>query len=179
MITLLKKDFLAVWILATMALCIGLFLNQVRDKPFPLVYQSKEKRVLDAVERIASAEKIATIPPIETIPDYIDLEKLNALLESKKAIVIDARPEIFHRLGHIPGALSLPRDDFEESYAKHKDTLAKNKLEVLVVYCSSSSCGDSDLIRNALRVLGYERVTVFRGGWSEWTSAGLMEERNP
>lgn len=171
---ILQADLLTVWLLATTSLCAGLLLNQFRDKPLPLVYQSKEERVMAAVEQIAFAPETARTADV---PEYMGLEEFRGLVESKEAVVLDARPEIFHRLGHVPGALSLPREDFEASFALHRSRLESDKGALIVIYCSGSACEDSDLVRKALHRLGFTRVSVFKGGWAAWTSAGLPEER--
>lgn len=169
----LKNDLTALWLLATISLCSGFLINQFRDTPMPLVYQTKEDRMMKAVTQIAAAEKTLATPS-ETVPEYLELDEFRAIVEGKKGIVLDARPEIFHRLGHVPGAVSLPREDFENAYAQHQSLLA-DKSALIAIYCSSSSCEDGDLVRRALNKLGYTRATVFKGGWSAWTSAGLPE----
>ncbi len=167
---------MALWLLATISLCFGLLINQFRDTPLSLVYQTKEDRLTEAVTQLASAAS-AVSASSETVPEYLELDEFRAIVEGKQAIVLDARPEIFHRLGHVPGAVSLPREDFESAYTRHQGLLA-NKSALVAIYCSGSSCEDSDLLRKALHKLGYTRATVFKGGWSAWTAAGLPEGRN-
>jgi len=177
--TTLTRDLILFWIIATSSLCAGLFINQFRDKPLPLVYQSKAERLKQAVSKMAS-EKAA--PPAltgEVLNSNLSLEQFRAFTEGKKGLVLDARPEIFHRLGHVPGALSLSRDDFEKAYAKVKDLLEKDKNQALVLYCATSSCEDSHLVQTALSKLGYTNVAIFTGGWAAWTQANLPEEVNP
>lgn len=171
---MLQSDALSVWVIATTALCVGLLLNQFRDKPLPLVYQSKEQRMMADVEKIALKPQSA---PSSQVSEYMGLEEFRAVVDAKEGVILDARPEIFHRLGHVPGALSLPREDFEAGYARHRERLEVDKSVLILIYCSGSSCEDSDLVRKALHRLGFNRVSVFKGGWSAWTSAGLPEER--
>lgn len=172
----LQADCIAVCVVATTSLCVGLLINQFRDSPLPLVYQSKEQRVLTAVDQISSSPSPVSITEVA---EYLGLEEFQEIRKSNEAIILDARPEIFHRLGHIPSALSLPREDFENAFAQHRNQLEKDKAGLIVVYCSGSSCEDSDLVRKGLHRLGFSRVSVFKGGWSAWTSAGLPEERTP
>ena len=101
----------------------------------------------------------------------ISLPEFRDFVEHKKGVVLDVRPEIFHRLGHVPGALSLPREDFEKSYTRLRRQLEADKSQPIVLYCPGGSCEDSELVRNALVNLGYTRVGVFRGGWTAWTRA--------
>jgi 3-mercaptopyruvate sulfurtransferase SseA len=91
-------------------------------------------------------------------------------------LVFDARPEIFHRLGHIPAALSLPREDFENAYKTFQTELERDRTQPLILYCSSASCEDSTLVQKSLQALGYSNVAVFSGGWAEWQEKGLPEE---
>ena len=169
----LRKDMPAAWILATGSLCVGLMFNQLRDQPIPLVYQSKEDRLMEAVQRVAAVDSRPENRTMETLPEYIELEVFRSYVEEKQGLVLDARPELFHRLGHVPGALSLPRDDFENAYATLRAKLEENKNQPLVIYCSSASCEDAGLVRRALQQLGYTNTTVFKAGWNAWTSADL------
>ena len=133
---------------------------------------------MKAVRHVAEESVQQSEGQVTEWPESLTLEQFQAFLASKQGIILDARPEIFHRLGHVPGALSLPREDFEASYNKLKPILEKDKNQVIAVYCSSSSCEDSGLVQNALQSLGYTHVSVFHGGWAEWTNAGLPEETN-
>ena len=115
--------------------------------------------------------------PSEVAGEDLILEEFRELVERGEAVVVDARPEVFHRLGHVPGALSLPVKDFKASYAKHRSRLEADKRALVVVYCSNEACEDSTLVGEALKKLGYTQVAIFKGGWEEWTDTGLPEER--
>ena len=95
-----------------------------------------------------------------------------------RALILDARPEVFHRLGHVPKALSLPRDDFEASYNSQRAVLEKHKSQPVLIYCSGGSCEDGVMVANGLLKLAFTKVYLFRGGWHEWTRAKLPEENN-
>lgn len=179
--SLLRFDIVGLCVLATISLCVGLLLNQFRDNPLPLVYQSKEDRLIREVERIAGTSK--QTPKVNDsvktfLSEYIVLEDFLQFADEKRGIVLDARPEIFHRLGHVPGALSLPRDDFEKAYAGLQNTLEADKSQPIVIYCSNASCEDSSLVCKALRALGFTHISIFKEGWSAWNKAGHPEERN-
>lgn len=64
---------------------------------------------------------------------------------------------------HIPGAVNIPADDIKE---KAPGKLKKD--EEIIVYCRSNTCGASDRAASALEEMGYEHVTIFRGGKKEW-----------
>jgi len=168
----ISRDFLALSMLALTALCLGLLLNQMRNHPLPLVYQSKAEGLQRAVERI-SQNKAA---PVSLAGKNLTLETFREIVEQRKALILDARPEIFHRLGHVPGAVSLSREDFENRYIKLRGILEKDKNQPLVVYCAGSDCEESELVQQALAKLNFTNVAVFRGGWAAWTQAGLPKE---
>lgn len=48
--------------------------------------------------------------------EYLTLEEFFEFVD-KDGLVLDTRSKIFYRLGHVPGAISLLRDDFENAYA--------------------------------------------------------------
>ncbi len=181
----LKEDFIRFWILATAALCLGLLINQFRDTSLPLIYQSKQQRLDHAVSGLAAKEpsvpsemNSASASSYETVPESLTLEQFHSYVSGKKVLILDARPELFHRIGHVPGAIALPRDDFENYYKKNQTVLERDKTQPLIIYCSGTSCEDSGLTAATLKKLGYTHVSIFHGGWDEWTRAGLPEEKN-
>jgi len=178
-------DCMRVGIIATGALCLGLLVNQFRDKPLGLVYQSKKQRLEHAVSKVGTqtqpTQTVSTgnsndeLKPANEIK-FIELDEFKALAESGNHLILDARPEIFHRLGHIPKALALPRDDFETYYEKHRSLMESNKNQMLLIYCNGSHCEDSELLTTALQKLGYTNLVIFRGGWNDWEKANLPSE---
>jgi 3-mercaptopyruvate sulfurtransferase SseA len=49
----------------------------------------------------------------------------------------------------------------------------------VVCYCRSVTCDFSDLLATEMKVIGYQSVSVFSGGWDEWTKAGYPTETGP
>ncbi len=170
----MKQELILLWILATASLCVGIAINQFRDNPLPWIYSSKEARIQAAVSKIAS--DYSSIPASDRVQN-LNLAEMREFIEKGKGIVLDARPEIFHRLGHLPNALSLSREEFERDYENLKIMLSKDKNQPIAIYCSSSSCADSHMVADALIKLGHKRVFVFSGGWTEWALARLPEEK--
>lgn len=172
-------DLISCWFLATSALCIGLLANQLRDIPLPLSYQPKAQRLGEAVDRLSNdsgGEKPANAGSSAGFRQELNLEEFRAFVSGNRGLIIDARPEIFHRLGHVPGAIALPRDDFENRYRLHASRLAAAKDDPLVIYCAGPACEDAELVGTALRKLGFRQIAIFRGGWEEWKREGLPEE---
>ena len=196
----LLGDVSTLWIMATAAVCAGVTANQFRDTPLPLVYASKMERIQQAAERIATnpsegVEEMGvrhtgaaaslqanngwkpsplTSQPSAVIP--IDLATFRDI--QNHVLILDTRPEIFHRLGHIPKAVSLPRDDFEAAYGKQRTHLEKHKASPVVIYCAGENCEDGEMVAAALIKLGFTQVHLFSGGWNEWTRAKLPEGKN-
>lgn len=171
------SDALVVLIIAAASFVAGLLVNLFRAEPLPLIYQPKKVRMALAVNEITVGEARSEIHAGH-IADDISLEELRRIVTTGEAVIVDARPETFYRLGHVPGALSLPFKDFKSAYAKHRSRLEPDKATRIVVYCWGTSCEDSDLVRRALHGLGFSRVSVFHDGWSAWSSAGFPTERS-
>ena len=87
----------------------------------------------------------------------------------KGALFLDARPIDFYAMGHIPGALPLPEDDFDRSFAKLEDTL-RRRFDI-VVYCSGYGCEASHIVARKLRERGIQ-TAILHEGWPAWTDAG-------
>jgi 3-mercaptopyruvate sulfurtransferase SseA len=49
----------------------------------------------------------------------------------------------------------------------------------VVLYCRSVTCYFSDLLATEMKVIGYQNVSVFSGGWDHWTKAGHPTETGP
>lgn len=105
----------------------------------------------------------------------IELGEAWALCNEGKALFVDARsPEEF-RAGHIPGALLLPVDDFEETVASRRSLIPLETL--LITYCAGEGCDSSREVAALLVEEGYSQVKVFFGGWEDWKRAGYPVEK--
>ena len=111
----------------------------------------------------------ALIQPGE--PSEIQASEAKARLG--KALFLDARPDLFYKYGHIPGALSLPEDKFDAVYPA-LETRLKDSLDI-VVYCSGMGCEASHIVARRLREKGLPAV-VLHEGWPAWTDAGYPTE---
>ncbi len=107
----------------------------------------------------------------------ISLDEFFALHQAGKVLVYDARPAFLFGLGHIPGAIHLPKDGCDEAIAARepeiKAALASGKT--IVTYCSSITCPDGHAIASHISGFGYP-ARIFSGGWSAWKDAGLPTE---
>jgi ArsR family transcriptional regulator len=118
----------------------------------------------------------AFIAPGETLEEIPAAEARSRL--DRGALFLDARPIAFYDMGHVPGALPLPEDDFEASFARIEPTL-RSSFDI-VVYCSGYGCEASHNVARELRKRGVAAV-ILNEGWPAWTDAGypVREGRQP
>jgi rhodanese-related sulfurtransferase len=107
----------------------------------------------------------------------ISLEQFFLIQQSDKALIFDARPSFFYNLGHIPGAINMPKNNCDEAInareAEIKAAIANGKT--LVVYCSSITCPDARSVAIHLSGFGYP-ASIFSGGWDAWKNAEMPTE---
>ena len=83
------------------------------------------------------------------------------------AIWIDARPEEEFAQEHVPGALLLNEDRWNELLPAMLAAWSPEKR--VVVYCASESCGSSREVARRLRNdAQLKNVFVLEGGWEAW-----------
>ncbi len=104
----------------------------------------------------------------------IELEEARRVVEIG-ASVIDARRKDEFDEGHIPGAMLFDYYDMG-TYRDRVLPLLSNEKEIMV-YCSEEDCDDSELLAKELYLLGFTKLLVFKGGFDEWSGAGLPVER--
>lgn len=162
------RDFVGVVMVALGSLAVGLVINWFSSRPLPIVYQTPEQRF------DAELTTLVTTPPFKIAPAAtVGLPEFRSAVETKNALILDARPSVFFEQGHVPGALNLARDDFARDYRHLAPVLQPATDKPTIVYCSGGDCHDSRLVANALLSLGFSNVRVFTGGWEEWSKAGL------
>ncbi len=83
------------------------------------------------------------------------------------AIWVDARPDAEFEREHIPGAVLLNEDSWNELLPQFLAAWSPEKR--VVVYCSSQSCNASREVARRLRdEAQLKNVFVLQGGWEEW-----------
>ena len=162
------RDVASVSILMLAGLVVGLGINRLTKAPLPLVYQSPEERFSASLATLISTPPLNLLPPTR-----IQLEQFRSAVQDRAAIILDARPSVFFKDGHVPGALNLARDNFTRDFQRLVPILKLAEEKPIIVYCSGGDCHDSRLVANALLVLGFSNVSVFTGGWDAWSAAKL------
>lgn len=107
----------------------------------------------------------------------IEAKEAHARLQ-RGALFLDARPVEFYEMGHVPGALPLPENDFDAAFARLEDRLRRSFD--IVVYCSGFGCEASHIVARRLRERGIVAI-VLNEGWPAWTDAGypVKQGREP
>ena len=100
--------------------------------------------------------------------EVIEAPEAKARLD-RGALFLDARPSDFHKMSHIPGALSLPEEGFEAAFARIEPRLRTHFN--LVVYCAGFGCESSHVVARKLREKGIH-AAILNEGWPAWTDAG-------
>jgi rhodanese-related sulfurtransferase len=165
-------DFGGVLLIAIVCVAGGFLINRFSARPLPIVYQTPEQRLDAELTSLVAAPPFALEPATP-----IGLSQFRSAVESRRALILDARPAPFFIQGHVPGALNLARDDFADDYRRLAGVLKAAREKPIMVYCSGGACHDSRLVANALLTLGFSNVSVFTGGWEVWSAAGLPISR--
>jgi thiosulfate/3-mercaptopyruvate sulfurtransferase len=146
-------------------------------------WQLEQRPVVPEYPRLAET----SFPAESFRPEQAGLEAVQEALRSGKAILVDARPPDQYageagaqmRRGHIPGAINhywqddlaregfgyvwKPRDELRASYEAQGITPDKD----VIAYCNSAT--EASHVHFTLRyLLGYPRVRVYVGSWTEW-----------
>lgn len=99
----------------------------------------------------------------------VSKDDLARLLAEGHVTVLDVRPVVEYRQGHIAGARSLPVEELESRLAE-----LPSDREV-VAYCRGPYCVLADEAAQLLRARGF-RVRRLDEGFPEWRAAGLPVE---
>ena len=162
------RDLGGVALIAVASLMAALAMNRFSAHPLPIVYQTPEHRF------DAELTTLVVAPPFKIAPAAtVRLPEFRLAVESKRALILDARPSVFFEQGHVPGAFNLARDNFARDYRHLSPALKAAADKPIIVYCSGGECHDSRLVANALLTLGFSDIRVFTGGWEVWLAAGL------
>ena len=99
--------------------------------------------------------------------DFVDVETARGW--GSNAIWIDARPAEEFEREHVPGAISLSDDRWNEALAQFLTTEWSPEKKI-VVYCGAASCNLAEEAARRLREQARlpNEIRVLKGGWESW-----------
>ena len=90
--------------------------------------------------------------------------------ENPAVVIFDARPRAEYEAGHLPRAHSLPVGETDARLGAYAPLLTLQTP--LLVYCGGAQCADALDLALKLRAYGFENLTLYPGGFAEWTEYG-------
>lgn len=106
---------------------------------------------------------------VEVIP-ALSVTEARDMARTQPVLWIDARRAEAFAADHIPGAVHLSEDDWENGLSAVM--AAWNPGQPVIVYCDQRTCDTSREVAVRLkRELQMDRVYVLEGGWSAWQQA--------
>lgn len=97
----------------------------------------------------------------EVTPDDVQ----GMLAEKRDVVLLDVREPGEWNLGHLPGAIHIPRGQLE---GKVEAQLPRDRE--IVIYCAGGS--RSALAADTMQQMGYGNVASMAGGWRDWVTSG-------
>lgn len=119
------------------------------------------------------APPAASVPTIIALPkglEAITIAEAKAVFDKRGALFLDARPPDQYAEGHIPGALNLPADAFDDTFPNLADQIEASPF--IIVSCEGGECSDSIHVAERLIEYGFLGTRVMLDGFRSWADAG-------
>jgi len=127
------------------------------------------------MKKLLALAAMALIATVSYAGEYADvsIKEVKALIESKKAVLIDVNGTDSYQEGRVPGALNF--DAIKEKLAS---ALPADKDTTIIAYCGSPKCKAYKQAAEAAEKLGYKNVKHMSAGIKGWKEAGEKLEKN-
>ncbi len=162
--------------IAILSIAVGYGINAARPDSVPLSYVSAGTRLTEEIVQFLAGEPSGQPAVAPGHITRISLQQFDSLVATGDVLVVDARPDLFFRFGHIPDAISLPRKDFVEHYptAGPRIDQAVQAGHTICLYCADEHCPDAGYVAAGLVQMGapIQQIVVYENGWAEWESEG-------
>lgn len=180
--SLMLKHFL---IIGAIALVVGLVHGGLSERGFnmpkkakegpppPIIKPDPEKEIEPQPtpeEIVLDTEKTEEPDSEESFP----VELLYEYWSNNLAAIVDARSEEEFAEGHIPMAIHLPLEGFDNGIPE--SILALSTDYSIIVYCGGGDCHASEAVGSLLTDYGYTNVFIFEQGYSAWIESGYPVE---
>ncbi len=115
-------------------------------------------------------------PP--TLPGVATVTAADAKqLIDKGGVALDVRKKAAYVEGHVPGAKSIRSAFNEQAKTVDPSAFGPNKDAVIIIYGHGTDGWSAVDAAKTAAEAGYKNVKWLRGGWSEWSKAGLPTEQ--
>lgn len=102
---------------------------------------------------------------IDTL-EAVSMEELIGKMEADQVVLLDVRPTEEYQLGHIPKAISVPPNEWDQ----HLQHIPRNKE--VIAYCRGPFCVFADEAVAYLKNQGYRAIRL-EEGFPDWKFRGL------
>ena len=113
----------------------------------------------------------AALPAAAVDPGITQAQLMDGLTNGHAPPVIDVRTPGEYRAGHVPGAINIPLQEFEQRFGE----LSAYRDKEVVLYCESGMRASHGA--RWLESKGFEDLRFLDGHMSAWREAGLPTER--
>lgn len=125
----------------------------------------------DSLAAAVAADPAAKPPSAqEGDPPFLSYTEARAKYDDPNVIFVDAREPEEYEAGHIAGAVLLPFDWLDDYWEAAVQNLPQDKE--IVTYCSGAECELSLFLARYMRDRGYDKISIFFGGWTQWQEHG-------
>lgn len=160
----IKKSLIEAVVILVAVTCLALGFNFLREDRLPLWQESAAPMVQNDRNRDAGSYGFYEIGFQEALERF----------QANAAVFVDARAREDYRQGHIPGAVNLPDQQFDEFFGPFFEEIDPERF--LITYCEGEHCPLSGSLAEKLREAGYDRVFVLQDGWGQWKRRELPVE---
>ena len=158
-------------VIMVVASLLGIVVNTVRPNGVALIQSGAP---ISTAQHGEAADSAAADTTHTLAEGAISLAEMKRLFDEGSVIILDARDPAEYEQGHIPGSINIPYDRIPEYFDVLQAQVPMDSH--VVVYCRSLTCDFSDQLATELKIMGYQNVSVFSGGWDQWSTAGYPIE---
>jgi rhodanese-related sulfurtransferase len=153
-----KKTSLEILIIISISILVGISKNVMSQKSFTLF-------------RKYNQTWLATTPSKTSNPFQVDAESVMHLFDNDLALIVDIRPYVEYKAGHIPSSINGNKNSVR------LNSLNLNNLnKIIIIFSDQSSHGlISDYCRE-LSKKGVKNILVFKKGIKHWVKNGYPIE---
>jgi rhodanese-related sulfurtransferase len=161
------------------ASALGLAINHFSRRGIPLfagtsvghqLVRPERSRRAPAPGSVRQGLAPATAVPLPKGISSITIIEAKTALDNHLALFLDSRPPDQYAEGHIPGALSLPADTFDDAFPDLADKIEASPF--LIIYCEGAECSDAIHVAERLTEYGFLGTRVMMDGFRAWVDAG-------